>query len=166
MTVQSKIKETFKIIILAILIAIIINKFIVQRGLVVGDSMNKTLRNGQQILIDKITKNVFGLHHGDIVIIKAPDRSNTNYIKRVIGLPGDIIEIKQGKVYRNGILINETYTNSDYTHSDITKWVVPKDEIYVLGDNRLPGMSKDSRIFNTIYTKDVVGIARTLRNNN
>ncbi len=153
--------EWIKSIVIAVLIAFLIKRFLFYSVLVDGASMEPSLHNGDRLFTNKIPLYYNGLQHGDVISFKAPDAIDKNYIKRVIGLAGDTIEIKDGKVYRNGQELVERYIAPD-SYTDIymeSEWTVGEGEIFVLGDNRLPGASNDSRFFGPIKENTIGGIS-------
>jgi signal peptidase I len=93
-------------------------------------------------------------HRGDVVVVKAPQSSEGDYIKRVIGLPGDTLEIVQGKLYVNGTRMNEPYVKNSFTYT-MDKVVVPSHSYFVLGDNR--DISNDSHRFGALPSANIVG---------
>lgn len=147
----------------AVVIAFFITKFILSATIVDGVSMENTLQDGDRLFVLKMGVSVDTLDHGDIIVFHAPDQSGRDYIKRVIGLPGDFIQIEDGYVYVNNQRLEEPYISTAYTHiserNPISEWYVGKGEIFVLGDNRKPGRSEDSRAFGTISSDAVVGKA-------
>jgi len=127
-----------------------------------GDSMLPNLKNGQLVFTD-----MSEIKHGDIVISYMPEMAFENHperigsaiVKRVIGLPGDRIVISSEGVYRNGVLIDETYLTDDakqktYYSNNINAVTLQEDEYYLLGDNR--GVSFDSRSFGPISTDELI----------
>ena len=148
---------------LSFTLALIINLFVMQPIKVVGKSMTPTLRENDFLILSRVGKTLnLDLDYGDIVVIDhRTDRKrsllddisdiglfhrleNRNlWIKRLIGKPGDTIEIRSGSVYRNGEPLNEPYLLEEYMNSPNETFVVPKDHIFVLGDNR--NNSMDSR---------------------
>lgn len=150
---------------IAVIVGLLIINFVAQRTIVIGFSMEPTLENGDQLIIEKLTLRFGKLKNGDIVTIYIPEQleNGKDYIiKRVIGVEGDRIEIKDGKVYVNGNQIEEPYTSTDITlqgESQYNDILVGKNQIYVLGDNRLPGASKDSRFIGLIDIGRVKGRA-------
>jgi signal peptidase I len=134
--------EWIKSIGTAILIAILIKTFIFNTTYVLGNSMYPTL------------------HRGDVVVLEAPDNTNKDYIKRVIGVAGDKVEIVDGKVYVNDELLEEDYIEvGSFTHIyNESSWIVPEGQLFVLGDNREEGASKDSRYFGCITIDSIKGI--------
>lgn len=158
-----KINETLDWIIhiaVAILIGVLIVTFVGQRTLVHDISMQPTLVEGDNLIVEKLGPRFGGLHRGDIIVFKVPEEDR-QLIKRLIALEGDKVEIRDGKVYVNGeeskvvdLKGVETYPGSDPAYSSLT---VPKGHVYVLGDNR--PYSNDSRILGPIDMKRISGRA-------
>lgn len=144
-------------IVAAVLLALFVRNFIFNIAVVNGESMHPTL-NEKDKLICLAYKRFTDLPRGEILVIDAPN-DKRNYIKRLIGKPGDTLEFKDGKVYLNGKLLEESYTSTDYTESDEVKFVLKDDQYFVMGDNRLPGMSVDSRYFGPIEKKRIKSAA-------
>jgi signal peptidase I len=136
--------------------------FVGQRSVVHGMSMSPTLENGDQLFIEKLTPKIGIINRGDIVTIYANGmlESGKDYlVKRVIALEGDSVRIDDGVVYLNGKPIEEDYIQGDYTYeerleSEIT---IKKDQVFVMGDNRLKGGSKDSRTLGVFDVKAIRG---------
>ena len=138
--------------------------FVFTPVVVKGDSMDPTLIDGERVIALKNTE----IKRFDIVTFPAPDDPGKNYIKRVIGLPGDTIEYKNDELYINGKEYEEPYLDefkgeleddqpltSDFTLNDLFgAEKVPEGELFVLGDNRR--ISKDSRIIGMIDQKDIL----------
>ncbi|MEE1038591.1 MAG: signal peptidase I [Eubacterium sp.] len=148
-------KDLIKDILLVIVIALLIS-FLIKPIIVKGSSMYPTLENDDYLIISKQAYKIGEPERGDIVVFPHEEGYGDDplYIKRVIALPGDHLEIEDGKVYINGNLQQEDYINGDFTEGDID-YVIPEDEIYVMGDNR--GNSSDSRAFGTVDIEDVTG---------
>lgn len=146
---------------LALIITIFIKMFIVDATKVSGKSMLNTLHNGDILLVDKIGSRFRGYKRGDIVILKAPDDPKKLYVKRIIGEAGDTIKIADGKVYLNNKELKEAYTSINETSptSDVSEWTLTEGEYFVMGDNRIPGESNDSRNFGPIEKERLVGHA-------
>jgi len=161
---NNEVLEWIKSIGAAIVISIFITTFIFNSTYVAGDSMNPTLYNKDRLFAIKLPLYFKGPSAGDIVVLEAPDKegkeNNKDYIKRVIGLEGDKIQIIDGKVYVNDKLLKEDYIDKDaYTNTYyINTWVIPEGEVFVLGDNREEGASKDSRFFGPVPIKSLKGI--------
>jgi signal peptidase I len=145
----------------ALLVALVIKTFLIQAFFIPSLSMYSTLDKGDRVLVNKLSYHVHEIHHGDIVVFERPpkvaDSAIKDLIKRVIGLPGDVIESKDGTVYRNGKPLNETYLDKGTTTDGLNRLQVPPGEIFVMGDNR--GNSQDSRYFGPIDKHLVVGRA-------
>ena len=130
--------------------------------------MESTVLPDQYVLIDKLTPRWAPYARGDIVVLhppsQYPDPDGTPFIKRIIGLPGDSIEIRDGEVFVNGTALDEPYL---FTEDGIrqptdptgaaSEWLVPIDELYVLGDHREE--SADSRVFGPVRISQVIGRA-------
>lgn len=152
--------EWIKSIIIAVVVAILIKTFIFNSTYVLGNSMHPTLHEKDRLFAIKVSLYFTEPSRGDVVVISAPDNTKKDYIKRIIGIEGDEIHISKGRVYLNGKILNEDYIEpGSYTQTyDEDTWIVPKDSIFVLGDNRGDGASKDSRIFGSVSKKSIKGI--------
>ncbi|MEN6389053.1 MAG: signal peptidase I [Syntrophomonas sp.] len=120
-----------------------------------GDSMAPTFTNGEKITVDSRAYGSSQPQRGDIIAYK--DESGVVMIKRVIGLPGEQIEIKDGKVYVNGNEITENYLNKQNSTeaSGTSIWKIPDKNVFVMGDNRQS--SKDSRVSGSIPYDRILG---------
>lgn len=157
--IKKEIFEWLRSIALAVVIAIIIKAFLFNTTYVLGYSMYPTLHEKDRLFTNKIVYMFGEPQRGDIVVLKAPDDPDKDYIKRVIGIEGDLVEIKGGKVYVNGEALEEEYLHGEpYTYGNV-KTEVPKGHVFVLGDNRNKGASKDSRYLGTIPIKLIKGKA-------
>lgn len=152
--------EWVKSIAIAIVVAIFIKTFIFNSTYVLGNSMYPTLHERDRLFAFKLPLYFSGPDRGDVIVLRAPDNENKDYIKRVIGIAGDKVEIKDGRVYLNGELLEEPYVaEGSYTQVyDQDTWIVPEGQVFVLGDNREEGASKDSRYFGCVPLKLVKGI--------
>lgn len=152
--------EWVKSILTAVIIAILIKTFIFNTTYVLGNSMYPTLHEKDRLFANKISLFFSSPSRGDVIVLEAPDNPEKDYIKRVIGLENETVQIKEGKVYINEIILEENYLKEDsYTHVyDEKTWEIPEGYIFVLGDNRLEGASKDSRYFGPISLKSIKGI--------
>ena len=157
---KSEAIEWIRSIIAAIVIALAIKTFLFNTTYVLGNSMYPTLHERDRLFALKVPLYFNGPNRGDIIVLEAPDSPDKDYIKRVVGISGDTIEIEDGRVYLNGELLYEDYLQGDpYTHIyNESIWVVPEGEVFVLGDNREEGASKDSRYFGTISLDTVKGV--------
>jgi signal peptidase I len=149
-------REVLETILPAVLIAFLINFFLAQATQVHGQSMEPTLHTDQRLVVEKVTYRFHGPRHGDIVVLKSPQQSTELLIKRVIGLPGETVEIRQGRVYINGQELDEPYLERP-TGGNWGPIIVPPLHVFVLGDNR--GFSNDSRAFGVVPLENIVGRA-------
>lgn len=162
-TLLREILDWAKHIIIAVALGLILVLFVVQRNEVIGSSMEPNLFGSDQLLVQKVSK-LFkgGIAHGDIITIDAQDllghTGDKNIIKRVIGIPGDTIEIKNNSVFRNGIKLDEPYLSGVQTmerEKQFSQLTLDENQFYVLGDNR--SVSLDSRTFGPIDKSRIIG---------
>lgn len=139
---KSQLRELFETIVSAVLIAAFIMIFIARAYTVNGDSMLPTLHHGERLLVDKISYRFLEPARGEIIVFKNPSNPSEQFVKRVIGLPGDKVAIIQGVVYVNDQPIEENYTLAP-ARIGFSPQVVPEGTYFVLGDNR--NNSEDSR---------------------
>jgi signal peptidase I len=126
----------------AVVLALIIRTFIVELYLVDGPSMRPTLQSAERLVVNKFIYRFREPQRGEILVFQYPRDPRRDFIKRVIAVPGDTIEIKDGQVYVNSQLMNEPYILSK-TRGDYPLAEVPAGHIFVMGDNR--NRSTDSR---------------------
>ncbi|MCK4471010.1 MAG: signal peptidase I [Anaerolineae bacterium] len=149
-------REVAETVIPAVIIALVINLFLAQATQVLGQSMEPNLHSSQRVVVEKVTYRFFhGPRRGDIVVIDLPGQTEM-LIKRVVGLPGEIIEVRGGKVYIEGEQIDETWTVNP-GGSNYGPQTIPPLHIFVMGDNR--GASNDSRSFGPVLIDHIVGHA-------
>ena len=134
--------ELLKSVIIAIIAALLIITFVFETVRVDGYSMNPTLNNNDRLIVEKVTYYFRQPEPGDIVVIKYPANTEEKFIKRVVAVQGNTVEIKNNTLYINGIAKKENYILED-TMSDFSKVTVPQGTIFVMGDNR--NNSRDSR---------------------
>lgn len=151
----SWLRELVETIIPALLIALAINFFVAQPTLVRGYSMEPTLHQEERLLVEKVSYRFHQPQRGDIVVLKVAQEP-IPLVKRVIGLPGETVEIRQGKVYVNGQHLDEPYLRQT-PYGNMPARPVPAGSVFVLGDNR--NNSNDSRYFGVVPLDDVVGKA-------
>lgn len=140
----------------AALIAILINLFLAQATRVYGQSMEPNIHSDQRLVIEKVSYMFHGPRRGDIVVLKLPEHESELLIKRVIALPGERVEIREGKVYVDGTVLPEPYLTQN-TPGHMAPEVVPPFHVFVMGDNR--GASNDSRSFGMVPLDHIVGKA-------
>ncbi len=143
---------------LAVLIALALVLFVFQPVRVQGYSMLPRLRNNERLFVNKMAFNLGPLRRGDVVVFHYPRDPKQNFIKRIIGLPGDRVVIWGGEVYVNGKRLIEPYVPARYQdYADYPEVTVPKGEYYVLGDHR--DSSYDSRFWGCVPRQDIFGRA-------
>ena len=153
----NEVKEWIIAIIIAALAAFLIKWLLFDIIQVSGLSMVPTLHNNDRVAVEKVSLYTHNIKHGQIIIFDSGERGRGIYIKRVIGLPGDEVEIKDGSVFLNGDKLPEPYLKPD-TYTDVPlKLKVPEGTVFVLGDNR--EVSEDSRYLGPIPIKSIKGHA-------
>jgi signal peptidase I len=145
----------------AILLAIIIQAFIVRPFIVSGTSMDPNIKDKQYLIIDEVSYHLHGPQRGDVIVFKAPPQPTEYYIKRVIGLPGDTVKLTNGKItisnaaHPQGFALNDAYIT--HTSDDSGTYVVPQNSYFVMGDNR--SGSYDSRAWGMLPIANIRGRA-------
>jgi len=154
-------KEIFdwtKAIVIAILLTLFIRQFVFVIVTVDGPSMQPNLQTDERLIVTRYDFYLSAPKRGEIIICRFPDpRFPDRYVKRVIGLPGDTIEVKSGVTYINGQPLAEPYIHEP-ANQDFSKFLVPADTYFVMGDNR--NDSSDSRVVGPIPKNDLIGRAR------
>jgi len=148
--------EALETVLPALVIVLVINAFLAQATRVEGQSMEPNLHNNERLIIEKISYHFHPPQRGDIIVLRLPNRTSDPLIKRVVGLPGETVEITNGRVLINGQVLDEPYLNQ-FTYQGMPPRVVPPNEVFVLGDNR--GFSNDSRAFGFVPFSDIIGRA-------
>jgi signal peptidase I len=160
-SIAREIVSTIIYILIVLLISFITIRFIGQRTQVSGQSMENTLHDKDNLIVDKITYRFTDPKRFDIIVFPYQYKTKTYYIKRIIGLPGEIIQITDGVIYINGEVLEEDYGREIIENSGIAGRPIQlgEDEYFVLGDNR--NHSADSRVSDvgTIKRKDIMGRA-------
>lgn len=153
--------EITKIVIIALLIVVPIRYFLFQPFFVRGQSMEPNFENGDYLIIDELSYHFRDPQRGETVVFKFPPNPSQRYIKRIIGLPGETIEIKDGQVliYQEGLEL-EVLDESSYLPSHIQtagnlKVSLNQNEYFVMGDNRF--VSSDSRRWGALPKEDIIG---------
>ena len=141
------IKEVIPYIVIVVVV-VLIRTFIITPVRVDGDSMKNTLKNGDILLLYKLSS----INRFDIIVLDE-EKDNEKIIKRVIGMPGETVAIKKGKIYINDKVIDDEYAYGET--SDFDKVTLADNEYFILGDNRL--ISKDSRYFGPIKENEIKG---------
>lgn len=150
-------------VVLAFAVIMMVYLFLFQPHKVDGSSMYPNFTNGDYILTEKVTYYKGDIQRGDVVVFHAPPPNTADFIKRVIGLPGETIMVRGGKVYINGKEMQESYLSSSVFTSEKSflregvVYTIPPDYFMLFGDNR--SYSSDSREFGPISRRAVVGRA-------
>ncbi len=149
-------RELVATLVPAVVIALLIHMFLAQSTVVFGQSMEPSLYAEQRLMVEKVSYLVHGPRRGDIVVLRDPTGGPIPLIKRVVGLPGERVTFVQGRVYVDGVILDESYL-AGVTRAEGHAWVVPPMYVFVLGDNR--GNSKDSRYFGPVPLESILGHA-------
>jgi signal peptidase I len=161
-------RELPVLIVIALLIAIVLKTFLIQAFYIPSPSMEPTLQRGDRVLVCRICTRLGGVSRGDVIVFADPDPSphgdngfvrdalrwlaegigvaqpeDEDFIKRVIGLPGDVVEMRRGNVFVNGERLDEPYLDPDLDTRSYGPETIPDGMLFVMGDNRL--VSGDSR---------------------
>ena len=146
--------DVLETLILAVILFVGINA-VSARIRVDGESMEPTLHNDELVIVNRLAYRFGAPEHGDVVVFHFPRDPDQEYIKRVIGLPGDRIRVDGGQVYINDQPLVEPYISAPPTYTG--NWVVPEEQLFVLGDNR--NYSSDSHDWGMLPLDYVVGKA-------
>lgn len=156
--IKKEIFSWIKLIISAFIIAFVLKTYIFQIALVNQISMEPTLHEGQILIIAKVNYLFSDPARGDIVVLK-DEYENKFLIKRTIGLPGEMVDIKDNKVYINENELNPDYTEAPTLDNGFAKSVVPEGKYFVMGDNRLHSRDSRSETVGFVNRKNIVGKA-------
>lgn len=150
-------------IVVVMALMVMVYLFIMSPQEISGESMYPTFENGEYILTNKVEYKIHEPQRGDVVVFKSPTNKDIDYIKRIIGVPGDTVNLIDGKYYLNGQLLPEPYLPPNlYTFAgsylkENQAITVPPDNYFVSGDNR--PHSLDSREFGVVPKRDFIGKA-------
>lgn len=154
--IRSIARELTQSVLPAVLIAVLLNLFIIQPTKVRGQSMEPTLHSNEYLLVEKISFRLRAPRRGDVIVFKYPRNETENFIKRVIAVPGETVEIVAGRVYIDGRPLGEPYL-LQLPRESMPPTRIPEGKLFVLGDNRLN--STDSRAFGMVTMDEIVGRA-------
>lgn len=150
--------EIAEIIIIALVLSWILRTFVVQANVIPTPSMLPTIQEQDRVLVDKLVFKWTGLHRDDIIVFLPPPKAHSkeDFIKRIIGLPGETLAIKNGKVYINGTALKEPFELQppDYSYGPVT---IPANSYFVMGDNR--NNSDDSHAWGFLPKQNIIGRA-------
>lgn len=157
--------EIVEVAVIAIVSVLVIRNFLVQPFLVNGASMEPNFHNSDYLLVDEISYRFRDPQRGEVIVFKYPGDERYYYIKRIIGLPGEEVEIKDGKViiynkdFPDGLILKESYLSENTTTFDKGEKIkIGDNKYFVLGDNR--GFSFDSRGWGLLDRKEIIGVTR------
>lgn len=156
---KSKLQETIEFcipIVIAVVLALILRTFVFANAVVPTGSMLNTIQEGDRIIASRLAYKNDDPQRYDIILFKYPDDESQIYVKRVIGLPGETVQIVGGVVYvtktdGKTIQLDDSFVTACVPYGDFGPYVVPKDSYFMLGDNR--NDSKDSRYWTNTYVK-------------
>lgn len=157
----SAVLEVIRFIAIAAILVVIVRQYVIQPFIVNGDSMVPTFLSGQYLIIDELTYNFRSPDRGEVIVFRYPNDPEQFFIKRIIGLPGETVIIRNDSVTikennnDQGVILEEEYVKGRTTRNVVT--VLGDNEYFVMGDNR--EASSDSRIWGPITDKHIVGRA-------
>ncbi|MBI3341882.1 signal peptidase I [Candidatus Curtissbacteria bacterium] len=155
MNIKGTVKEIIQTAVVSLGIFFFVYVFLVQPHRVKGESMTPNFKDGELLLVEKVSYRIYKPSRGDVIVFKAPGSANVDFIKRVIGVPGENVKVENGTVYINDKKLNEPYEKQE-TRGDINI-NLGNNQYFVLGDNR--GGSSDSRVFGPIDRNTIEGKA-------
>jgi signal peptidase I len=145
----------------ALAVALLVKTFLIQAFFIPSLSMYPTLDEGDRVLVNKLSYQLHDVNRGDLVVFERPENQPQSdikdLIKRVIGLPGETIEAREGVIYIDGRELDEPYLVDGVTTENLPRQEIPDGHVFVMGDNR--GDSADSRVFGPIDEDTIVGRA-------
>ncbi|MBN1660397.1 MAG: signal peptidase I [Anaerolineae bacterium] len=151
------VREILETVLPALLIALLINVFVGQATRVEGQSMEPSLHSDQRLVVEKVSYRFHGPQRFDVVVLRLPGQGDELLIKRVIGLPGETVEFRDGSVYINASRLDEPFLEDHTRPGRQLQTVIPPLHVYVMGDNR--DHSNDSRSFGPVPIENIVGRA-------
>jgi signal peptidase I len=151
---RSLVREVLETVLLTAVLFLVVNT-ITGRSQVNGSSMEPTLHDGQYLIIGKVTYWIHPPERGDIIVFHPPNNVGEDYIKRIVGLPGERIEIRDGRVWVDGVVLDEPYISGPPNYPGA--WTLGEEEYLVLGDNR--NNSSDSHSWGPLQEESILGKA-------
>lgn len=155
--------DILEVVVFAIAIFLFIYLLVLQPHKIKGDSMQPNFPNGEYLLTDKVSYRFGEPERGDVVVFEPPGSDGEEYIKRIIGLPGEEVSVKGGRVYIDGAILAESYLSETLRTSgaaflnDNATANIPAGKYFVLGDNRIA--SSDSRMWGFVEKDKITGRA-------
>ncbi|MEI6304568.1 MAG: signal peptidase I [Candidatus Taylorbacteria bacterium] len=166
--IWNSVKEWIQVIVIALVISLPIRFFIAEPFIVNGASMDPTFSTGQFLIVDRISYRFENPSRGDVIVFKYPNDPKIYYIKRIIGLPGETLTMKDGEItvtnpldsaftekYPNGLTLDEQYIAGIHKSHDTMTTTLGENSFFVMGDNRL--QSSDSRAWGSLDRDLIVG---------
>jgi signal peptidase I len=153
---DTTVRDILETVLAALVIALLVRGFVIEPFIVDGPSMEPTLWTGERLFVSKLTFRLGTPKRGDVVMFKYPLNPNKDYVKRVVAVGGDTVEMRLGRVYVNGQQVQEPYIHFAGLYS-MNALTVPEGTIFVMGDNRVN--SEDSRDFGPVKLSLVRGKA-------
>lgn len=156
--------EVLEVLIIALVSVIVVKAYLVQPFLVSGDSMEPNLSNGNYLLVDEISYRFRDPGRGEVIVFRYPQNEAVFYVKRIIGLPGETVTIKDSKItifndyYKEGLELGEGYLPIETRTSGDLSVTLEDGQYFVMGDNRL--YSFDSRSWGPLPEDDILGLVR------
>jgi signal peptidase I len=153
---KSVLRDLIGTILPALVIAFIIHAFLAQGTRVYGQSMEPNFHTNERLIVEKLSYRFHSPQRGDVIVLSDPSGGPELLIKRVVGLPAERISISDGRVFVDGVPLDESYLVQS-TQGAGRSWTVPPLSVFVLGDNR--GASRDSRFFGPVAFEQILGRA-------
>lgn len=154
---KSSLLELIESVVVAVLLAVVIRLFILAPFYIPSGSMEPTLRIGDRIIVSKISYVFKEPQRGDVVVFRYPLDPSRDFVKRLVGLPGETVSLRNGRLYINGQPVPEDYLPGDMKFADFGPVRVPAGYYFVLGDNR--NNSDDSRVWGPLPRQNIIGKA-------
>ncbi len=153
--------EVLKFVLIAGFIVIVVKSYVAKPFIVSGSSMDPTFKTSQYLIVDELSYRILGPNRGDVIVFKYPQQPSVDFIKRIIGLPGETVILKEGKVIiknsknPDGFTLDESYVSSDHLSSDNMETTLGEKQYFVMGDNRAE--SYDSRRWGPLDYNLIIG---------
>lgn len=154
---KSKLIEFLESVVIAVILAVLIRIFVFSPFYIPSGSMEPTLQVGDRIIVSKISYRFTEPHRGDIMVFKYPLDPERDFVKRVIGIGGDVVLMQNNKLYINGDQVNEEYLPANMTYDDFGPLEIAEGHYFMVGDNR--NNSDDSRNWGLVSEDKIVGKA-------
>ena len=153
----SSLVEVVIIVGTAFILALLIQQFVVKPFYIPSESMENTLIKGDRVLVNRFIYRFTDPKPGDVVVFHPPSSPKEDYIKRVVAVAGDTVEVRDGKLYVNGVAKDEPYLKEQVIENTYAEETVPPGMFWAMGDNR--NQSSDSRVFGPVEVNKILGKA-------